>query len=139
MFSSLNKYSSSHFSKKRLNSAQYHINSVIPWYISYSTLTWHSIHCVVIFHPFYMPLLAKNILNYNNELVTLHWCHSRQENAYMKVPPHQHLFHSFIVLLISLLKPHQHNACSLAYAKGDRHYKNPHLFPTFTILEGIGM
>ena len=33
-----------------------------------------------------MPLLAKNILNYNNELVTLHWCHSRQENAYMKVP-----------------------------------------------------
>ena len=59
---------------------------IIPWYISYSTLTWHNIHCVVIFHPFYMPLLAKNILNYNNELVTLHWCHSRQENAYMKVP-----------------------------------------------------
>ena len=64
------------------------MNSVIPWHISYSTLTWHNIHCVVIFHPspFYMPLLAKNMINCDNELVTLHWCHSRQENAYMKIP-----------------------------------------------------
>ena len=113
MFSSLSKYSSCQFPPKNslCCTISYQQCNIIQWYISYSTLTCHNTHCDSYFFTF-LCLLAKNTINYDKELFTLHWCHSRQENAYMNVLLLTKLafeFPSFTSLLISsMMLAHQH-------------------------------